>query len=370
MTETTERTRSFAFALSICYSQMFVPIVMTASNDRYSRQILFAGIGAEGQARLSNARITIIGCGALGSAQAEMLARAGIGFIRIIDRDFVELSNLHRQSLFDESDARQNLPKVVAAAQRLSRINPSVTIDARIADVNYANIEDFIRDVDIVIDATDNFETRFLINDAAVKLSKPWVYGAVVGAHGVQMTIRPNVTPCLRCIFPDPPKPGSTETCDTAGVILPIVATIASYQVVETLKLAMNKKDAMHGSLVQFDIWANRITSTGLANTRLDDCPTCGLRNFEFLNARSGQLATPLCGRNAVQISPGAQTELNLESLSRQLINAGKVELNKYLLRLTTGDYEITVFSDARGIIRGTEDVNVARSLYARYIGV
>jgi adenylyltransferase/sulfurtransferase len=345
-------------------------LIMSASNDRYSRQILFAGIGAAGQARLSNSRIAIIGCGALGCAQADMLTRAGIGFLRIIDRDFVELSNLHRQSLFDESDARQNLPKVVAAAQRLSDINPSVTIDARIADVNYANIEDFIRDVDIVIDATDNFETRYLINDAAVKLSKPWVYGAVVGAHGVQMTIRPGVTPCLQCIFPEPPMPGSTETCDTAGVILPIVATIASCQVVETLKLAMHKVEELHGSLIQFDIWATRITSTRLTKAKLADCPTCGLGNFEFLTARAGQLATPLCGRNAVQISPGAQTQLNLESLSRQLRNAGKVELNKYLLRLTTGDYEITVFSDARGIIRGTEDINVARSLYARYIGV
>jgi molybdopterin-synthase adenylyltransferase len=343
---------------------------MTSSNDRYSRQILFAGIGESGQLRLSEARVAIIGCGALGCLQAEMLSRAGLGFIRIIDRDFVELSNLHRQSLFDESDARQNLPKVVAARQRLSSINPSITIDGRIADVNHSNVEDFMRDVDVVIDATDNFETRFLINDAAVKLSKPWVYGAVVGAHGVQMTIRPHVTPCLRCIFPDPPQPGSAETCDTAGVILPIVAVIASYQVVETMKLAMNKTDELHESLIQIDIWSNRVTSTGLARARRDDCPTCGQGTYEFLNARAGQLATPLCGRNAVQISPGIRTSLNFESLSRQLRNAGKVEFNKYLLRLTTGDYEITVFSDARGIIRGTEDVNVARSLYARYIGV
>lgn len=342
---------------------------MNANNARYSRQLLFAPIGEEGQARLDSTRIAVIGCGALGCQQAEMLTRAGVGFIRIIDRDFVELSNLHRQTLFTESDAAQNLPKVIAASARLSSINPSIIVDARIADVNYSNIEDLTRDVDIILDATDNFETRFLINDAALKLSKPWVYGAVVGAHGVQMTIRPGVTPCLRCIFPDPPRPGSTETCDTAGVILPIVATIASYQVVEAMKLAMNKTSELHDSLIQIDIWSNRITTTRLTNARRDDCPACEHRSYEFLTGKSSQLVTPLCGRNAVQISPATRTHLNFESLSRQLEGAGKVEFNQYLLRLVTGDYEITVFPDARGIIRGTEDANIARSLYARYIG-
>jgi adenylyltransferase/sulfurtransferase len=238
---------------------------------------------------------------------------------------------------------------VVAASARLSNVNPSITIDGRIADVNYSNVEELIRDVDIVVDGTDNFETRFLINDAAVKLGKPWVYGAVVGGHGVQMTIRPGVTPCLRCIFRDVPQPGMAATCDTAGVILPIVASIASYQVVEVMKLAMGKMAELHDALIQVDIWSNRVTSTSLAQSRSADCPACARGEYEFLTAHAGQLVTPLCGRNAVQISPASQTLLDFESLSHQLRHAGKVEFNKYLLRLTTSEYEITVFSDARG---------------------
>ncbi len=337
---------------------------------RYSRQVLFSGIGEEGQIRLAQSRAAIIGCGALGSLQAEMLTRAGIGSLRVIDRDFVEESNLHRQVLFDESDAASNLPKAIAAATRLNRISSTTSIESRVTDVNYSNVEDLIEDVDVVLDGTDNFETRFLINDAAVKLGKPWVYGAAVGAHGVQMTIRPHETPCLRCIFPEVPAAGTTPTCDTAGVILPIIATIVSYQVVEALKLLTGRISDLHGSLIQIDLWSNRLTSVRLNDTKSADCPTCAGGRYDFLNSRAGQLATPLCGRNAVQISPGTKSHLDFEVLARQLRSAGKVEFNQYLLRLITKSFEITVFPDARGIIKGTEDANVARSLYARYIGV
>ncbi len=337
--------------------------------DRYSRQVLFSGIGAEGQLRLSRSRVSIVGCGALGSLQAEMLSRAGVGFIRLIDRDFVEQSNLHRQVLYDESEAVANLPKAVAAAQRLARINSSNDLESRVTDVNYSNVEELIRDVDVVLDGTDNFETRFLINDAAVKLGKPWVYGAAVGAHGIQMTIRPHSSPCLRCIFPDMPPPGTTPTCDTAGVILPIIATVVSFQVAETLKLLTNRNADLHSSLIQIDLWSNKWTRVQLGAGGNADCTVCAEGRYDYLNARAGQFATALCGRNAVQISPGKELQIDFERLSKRLQGAGKVEFNQYLLRLVTNGYEITVFADARGIIKGTEDPNIARSLYARYIG-
>ncbi|MEP7272853.1 MAG: ThiF family adenylyltransferase [Acidobacteriota bacterium] len=337
--------------------------------DRYSRQILFPGIGEEGQLRLARSRVSIIGCGALGSLQAEMLARAGVGFLRLIDRDFVEQSNLHRQVLYDESDAAEHLPKAVAAARRLSQINSTTAIESRVTDVSYSNVEDLIGDADVVLDGTDNFETRFLINDAAVKLGKPWVYGAAVSAHGVQMTIRPHASPCLRCIFPEMPAPGSTPTCDTAGVILPIIATIVSFQVAETLKLLTDQIAELHSSLIQIDLWSNVWTRPRLAAVGNADCPVCAEAQYDYLNSRGGQFATALCGRNAVQISPGKEARIDFEQLSRKLQNAGKVEFNQYLLRLVTDGYEITVFADARGIIKGTDDPNLARSLYARYIG-
>lgn len=338
--------------------------------SRYSRQTLFAGISAAGQQRLAAGCVAIIGVGALGAMQAEMLARAGLGRLILIDRDFVELSNLHRQVLYDESDAAAQLPKAVAAANRLQRINSAVDIEAVVKDVNYANIEDLIRDADIVLDGTDNFETRYLINDAALKLGKPWIYGAAVGSYGVQMTIRPGLTPCLRCLFPDPPAPGTSPTCDTAGVILPVIAAVVSHQIAEALKLLTGRFEKLHGALLQFDLWENGTTRMNLDRARLDDCPACGRGEYEFLSARSGQMATAMCGRNAVQIWPGNATKLDFDALAAQLRLTGEVKVNPYLLRFATGEYEITVFADARGIVKGTEDPQVARSLYARYIGV
>lgn len=348
------------------HSQLRTP--HSALMDRYSRQTLFPGIGKAGQEKLINSRVTLIGCGALGSMHAEMLARAGVGHLRIVDRDFIEETNLHRQVMFDESDAANALPKAVAAANRIARINSDVRTEPIVKDVNYANIEDLIHDADVVLDGADNFEVRYLLNDAAIKLNKPWVYGAAVSSYGLQMTIRPGVTPCLRCVFSDMPTPGTSPTCDTAGVILPIIASVSSYQVTETLKLLTGQTDKLHGSLIQFDLWQNSYTKLKLRE-RTPDCPACVQGRFDFLTAHSGQMATSLCGRNAVQITPATPHQLDLKKLAEQLVGAGTVSHNQYLLKLKLNEQELTVFTDARCIVKGTEDLNVARSLYARYIG-
>ncbi len=337
-------------------------------SERYSRQTLFYGLGKTGQARLADSHVALFGCGALGAMHAEMLARAGVGRIRLIDRDFIEASNLHRQIMYDESDVASRLPKAVAAAERIARINSEVKAEPIVKDINYANVEELIRDADVVLDGADNFEVRYLLNDAAVKLGKPWVYGAAVSAHGLQMTIRPGVTPCLRCVFPDPPPPGTSPTCDTSGVILPIIAAISAYQVTETLKLLTGQEDKLHGALLQFDVWQNSFTRLKLRE-RTPDCPACQQGKFEFLTARGGQLVTTLCGRNAVQITPAVSHQLDFAELAEQMQGAGDVSYNQFLLKLKTSEHEITVFTDARSIIKGTDDPNLARSLYARYIG-
>lgn len=336
--------------------------------ERYSRQILFHGIGKEGQQCLADSHAVLVGCGALGAMHAEMLARAGVGRLRLIDRDFVEESNLHRQIAFSERDAHERLPKAVAAAARIAQINSAVQVEPIVKDVNYSNVEELIRDADVVLDGTDNFEVRYLLNDAAVKLGKTWIYGAAVGAYGVQMTIIPGQTPCLRCVFPEMPPPGTSPTCDTVGVVMPIIATISAYQVAEAIKVLTGQHDKLHGSLLQFDLWGNQFTRLKLRE-RTADCPTCQQRKFEFLTARGGQLVTTLCGRNAVQITPAAAHQIDLAELAEQLREAGEVSYNRYLLKLKTAEHEVTVFADARSIIKGTDDPNVARSLYARYIG-
>jgi len=338
--------------------------------ERYSRQILFPGIGQAGQKRIAKSSVVIIGCGALGAMQAEMLARAGVGGMRLVDRDFIEESNLQRQIMFDERDLAERLPKAIAAAARVGRINSEIEVESVVKDVNYSNIIELIADVDLILDGTDNFETRYLINDAAVKSKKPWVYGAAVGSYGVQMTIRPNYTPCLRCVFPEKPAPGSSPTCDTAGVILPAVAAVASYQVSEALKILAGKIDRLHGSLLQFDLWENKTTRIKLDGLRgHGNCPTCEQGKFDQLAAHAGQLAIALCGRSAVQITPASERQIDLAKLAEQLREAGEVSYNRYLLKFRAGGHELTVFSDARAIIKGTDDPNVARSIYARYIG-
>jgi adenylyltransferase/sulfurtransferase len=336
--------------------------------DRYSRQILFPGIGAAGQQRLAKSCALIIGCGALGSAQAEALARAGVGTLRLVDRDFVELSNLQRQTMFTERDALDRLPKVIAAAKHIGEINSELEIEPEIADVNHSNIERLIAGSDVVLDGTDNFATRYLINDACVKHDVNWIYGAAVGSYGVTMTVRPGVTPCLRCVFPEAPAAASAPTCDTAGIIMPIINVVAATQVAEALKLLTGQTECLHGSLMQFDVWRNEWRRIALKE-RAPECPTCVLHRFASLEAENREFAAILCGRHAVQISPPQPVQIDLAALSQRLQPAGDVNANEYLLRFRTGDYELTVFQDARSIIRGTDDIATARSLYAKYIG-
>lgn len=336
--------------------------------ERYSRQILFDGINEAGQRRLLAARAVIIGCGALGTAQAEALARAGVGRLRIVDRDFVEGSNLQRQTMFTESDARDRLPKAIACANHLALINSEIEAEAKVADVNHSNVERLIKDCDVVLDGTDNFSTRYLINDACVKHDVAWIYGAAVGSYGVTMTVRPQTTPCLRCIFEEAPAAASAPTCDTAGVIMPIISVVAAVQVAEALKLLTGQLEKLHGSLMQFDVWNNEWRRIKL-DSPLPECQTCGLGIFETLEAEAVDFATALCGRDAVQVSPSRAARVDLKLLAERLRAAGEVHLNPYLVRLRAGPYELTVFEDARAIIRGTDDVPTARSLYAKYIG-
>ncbi len=337
-------------------------------NERYSRQILFNGIGPEGQKRLVESRALIVGCGALGSAHAEALARAGVGRLRIVDRDFVEASNLQRQTMFTEQDAADRIPKAVAAANHIRELNKEIETEPEITDVNHSNIERLIEGCNVVLDGTDNFATRYLINDACVKHEVNWIYGAAVGSYGVTMTIRPHQTPCLRCVFEEAPPAASAPTCDTAGVIMPIISIVAAVQVSEVLKLLTGQPEQLHKSLMQFDVWRNEWRKID-PGPPAPKCPTCALGRFETLEASAGDFAAVMCGRNAVQISPSQPTKVDFETLAQRLRGSGEVKFNEYLLRFRTGKYEVTVFQDARSIIRGTDEMKTARSLYAKYIG-
>ena len=340
----------------------------TQNQDRYSRQILFNGIGKKGQQRLGKSRALLVGCGALGSAHAEALARAGVKKIRIVDRDFVEASNLQRQTMFTEHDAAERTPKAVAAANHIRDLNSEIEVEAEIADVNNSNIERLIKDCDVVLDGTDNFATRYLINDACVKHECNWIYGAAVGSYGVTMTIRPHQTPCLRCVFEEAPPAASAPTCDTSGVIMPIISVVAAVQVSEALKLLTGQVEALHGSLMQFDVWRNEWRKIN-PGPPAPDCPTCAEGKFQTLEATAADFAAVMCGRNAVQISPAQPTQIDFKALAERLRGAGEVKFNDYLLRFRTGEFELTVFQDARSIIRGTDEMKTARSLYAKYIG-
>lgn len=338
-------------------------------STRYARQMRFSPLGEEGQRRLSGSRALLCGCGALGSTIANMLVRAGVGTLRIVDRDFVELSNLQRQVLFDEADVQAGLPKAVAAAEKLCRINSTVTIEPVVADIEPANIERFCEGMDIVLDGTDNFETRFLINDAAVKLGLPWIYGGCVGAEGQTMTILPGETPCLRCLMPECPAPGSTTTCDTAGILSPIVGVIASIEAGEAMKILSGNRDAVSRSLTVVDLWKNQIRQMDVQGLRdQTDCPTCKHGEYPWLSGRSGSRTAVLCGRNAVQLSH-PEARISLDELAEKLEGAGQLTRNQFLLRLKVEGYELTIFPDARAIIFGTNDVTVARALYSKYIG-
>ncbi len=343
---------------------------MDPSLERYSRQMRFPGMGEDGQRRLLDSHVTLCGCGALGTVLANALVRAGVGHLRLVDRDFIETSNLQRQVLFDEHDVAENLPKAEAAARKLGAINSSVHVDPVVVDIDRTNILDLVHDADLILDGTDNFEVRYLINDAAVKLGKPWVYGGCIGSHGQTMTILPGETPCLRCVFEAAPAPGEAGTCETAGVLGPIVNVIASLQAVEALKILAGRKDRINRELIYLDIWDNvqrRIKIAPLCDKV--DCPCCKRRRFEWLEGAHGSQTTSLCGRNAVQVSQRTPARLNFEEMARHLGAMGEVSYNRFLLKFHAEGYEFTVFPDGRAIIKGTSDEDRARTLYAKYVG-
>ena len=334
--------------------------------SRYAKQVLFSGLGKDGQERLGKARATIVGLGALGSMLANHLVRAGLGFVRLVDRDFVELDNLQRQVLYDEEDVRTSLPKAAAAAGKLARINSSVTLDPRVCDVNFSNAEDLARDVDLVLDGTDNFETRFLLNDACVKLGRPWVYGGCVGSYGMVLAVLPGEGPCFACLVGDLPAPGSSPTCDTAGVLNTAVGVVASLEANEAIKILAGKRESLALGLQTIDVWHN--TTQLIRVPRSPSCEVCGRRTFRHLES-TASAATSLCGRNAVQITPPPGSALDLAEAERKLAPLGAVRRNAYLLKVSIDGCELTLFPDARAIIQGTHDLSRARSLYARYVG-
>jgi len=339
--------------------------------DRYSRQMRFYGVGEKGQIKLVESRVTLCGVGALGTVLANALVRGGVGHVRIVDRDFIETSNLQRQVLFDENDVAENLPKAEAAARKLRAINSSVHIEPIVTDINRTNILELSKDSDLILDGTDNFEVRYLINDVAVKLNKPWVYGGSIGSYGQTMTILPGQTPCLRCVFEAAPAPGEAGTCETAGVLSPIVNIVASFQVAEAFKILTGQLDKINRELIYIDVWENILRRIKIAPLLGKvDCPCCQKRKFEWLDGAQGSQTTSLCGRNAVQVSPHMSGKLNLAEMAKHLeALGGKVSFNKFLLKFQVEDYEFTVFPDGRAIIKGTSDLDKAKTLYAKYVG-
>lgn len=338
--------------------------------ERYSRQIRFQKLGREGQERLMSSRVTICGCGALGTVLANHLVRAGVGRVRVVDRDFIETHNLQRQILFDETDVAENLPKAEAAARKLRAINSSVVVEPVVTDIDHTNIESLVSDADLILDGTDNFETRYLINDAAVKLGKPWIFGGVIGSEGQTMTILPGETPCIRCVIETAPPPGMTPTCETAGVLGPAVAVVASFEAVEAIKILSGDRAAINRELIMVDLWDwnfRRLKIAGLFGKV--DCPTCKRRDFEWLDGRMGSHTTALCGRNAVQVAARQGGAVDFGELSGRLTSLGTVRHNQYMLRFATEGYEFTVFPDGRAIIKGTNDIAKARTLYAQFVG-
>ncbi len=340
------------------------------SPSRYDRQARFAPFGRAGQDRLASARALVCGCGALGSVIAETLVRAGVGFVRIVDRDFLELNNLQRQVLYDESDVARRLPKAIAAAEKLRRINSEIEIEPVVADVTHKNIAALANDVEVIVDGTDNFAVRFLINDFAVKQGKPWVYGGCIGAEGQSMTILPGETGCLACLMPEAPPPGTTPSCDTAGVLGPIVGAIASIEACEALKILGGHREALSRRLTIVDLWSNQIRQVDLSRLREGaDCRVCTHRKFRWLSGEYGDASATLCGRNAVQLAGNGDVNVSFDELASKLEGLGRVERNAFLLRFSVDEYVLTVFTDGRTIVGGTNDVATARTLHARYIG-
>ena len=339
--------------------------MMPGAESRYSRQSRFAPLGELGQTRIAQSTVAIVGCGALGTVQAEMLTRAGVGTLHLIDRDFVEWSNLQRQFLFDEADAADATPKAIAAARRLNKINSQVTVHPVVADLAPRNAEELLEDADLILDATDNFEARYLINDFAVREEIPWIYGAAVGSYGIKFAIAPGRTACFRCVYPDPPE-GLQPTRETEGVLGPATGAIAALQVGDALKILACGPESVEARLTTLNVWTGEIRQTA-APQRDPECGCCARRDFAYLNGRH-RAPISLCGRNAVQIHERLRP-VNLEELRSRLSAFGSVRSNEFALRAELDSYELTVFPDGRAIIKGTTDAGVARSLYARYVG-
>ncbi|MGA2182409.1 MAG: ThiF family adenylyltransferase [Bryobacteraceae bacterium] len=333
------------------------------ANERYSRQILFAGIGQQGQQRILDACVTVVGCGALGSFQAAALARAGVGRIRIIDRDYVELGNLQRQWLFDEGDAADGLPKAAAAERQIARMNSSVHVEAAVADLTASNADDLLEGSDLILDGTDNFETRYLLNDYCVRAGIPWIYGGAVASYGIVMPVIPGRTACFACVYPEPPA-GAQPTCDTSGVLGPVTALVASLQVSAALKWIVTGD--VPAGITTADVWTGDVRRIGQPAPDAA-CRACGRREFTWLEQR-GRAPISMCGRNAVQIHE-LNRPLDLGELAGRLRPLGQVRVNEFALRFETPPYLLTVFPDGRVIVKGTTDPGIARSLYARYIG-
>ena len=338
-------------------------------NNRYSRQELFSPIGEEGQQKIREKHVLIIGAGALGSANAEMFVRAGVGKVTIVDRDYVDWSNLQRQQLYAESDVENNLPKAVAAKKRLEEINSEVRVEALVQDVTAEELEELVTNVDVIIDATDNFETRFIVNDISQKYSIPWVYGACVGSYGLSYTIIPGKTPCLSCLLQSIPLGGAT--CDTAGIISPAVSLVVSHQVTETLKLLVEDYDSLREGLVSFDVWKNEYSCMNVQKLRKHNCLSCGEQAlYPYLNKENTSKTAVLCGRNTVQIRPPHKEEMDFEQY-KELLNdrVNDLNVNPYLLSFSVEEKRLVAFKDGRVLVHGTKDISEAKTIYHRYFG-
>lgn len=338
-------------------------------NNRYSRQELFSPIGEEGQQKIREKHVLIIGAGALGSANAEMFVRAGVGTVTIVDRDYVDWSNLQRQQLYAESDVKNNLPKAVAAKNRLEEINSEVRVEALVQDVTAEELEELVTNVDVMIDATDNFETRFIVNDIAQKYAIPWIYGACVGSYGLSYTILPSKTPCLSCLLQSIPLGGAT--CDTAGIISPAVSLVVSHQVTEALKLLVEDYESLRDGLVSFDVWKNEYSCMNVQKLRKHNCPSCGENTlYPYLNKENTSKTAVLCGRNTVQIRPPHKEEMDFERYKELLHDrVNDLNVNPYLLSFSVEEKRLVAFKDGRVLVHGTKDISEAKTVYHRYFG-
>lgn len=332
---------------------------------RYQRQTALPQIGREGQQLLQDSSVLIVGGGALGTHTANNLVRAGVGELKLVDRDYLEITNLHRLGLLDEEDLGK--PKAIAIKEKLERINSEVRVFAEATDINPSNVEQFIQDKDLVCDCTDNLLTRYLLNDACIKHELPWIYAAVIGTIGMTMEVIPGKGPCLRCLYPNQPPPGTLPTCETAGIVDTIPQVISALQATKVYKILLGEV-SLPVNLTTYDIWTNQMDKMEVK--RNEDCISCSDRNYQYLEAELGQAVTSLCGREAVQINPLKEEKINLDYLKEKLVEVGEVEKLEGILRLKVDNYQLNIFKDGRAIVKGTDDEEEARSVYARYLGI